>query len=52
MRDADRRTIIAGLGAGLAVAASGACAAPPGRKIGYAIVGLGRYAELIMSKFA
>lgn len=52
MRDADRRTIIAGLGAGLAVAASGACAAQPGRKIGYAIVGLGRYAELIMSKFA
>ncbi|WP_322964518.1 Gfo/Idh/MocA family protein [Sphingomonas fuzhouensis] len=53
MRDADRRSIIAGLGAGLAMAAGGgACAAPRGRKVGYAIVGLGRYAELIMSKFA
>ncbi|WP_294275125.1 Gfo/Idh/MocA family oxidoreductase [uncultured Sphingomonas sp.] len=53
MHDTDRRTIIAGLGAGLALAAgSGACAAPRGRKAGYAIVGLGRYAELIMSKFA
>ena len=53
MRDADRRTIIVGLGAGLALAAGGgACAAPRGRKAGYAIVGLGRYAELIMSKFA
>lgn len=51
MRDADRRTIITGLGAGLAAAASGACAAPRTRKVGYAIVGLGRYAELIMSKF-
>ena len=53
MREADRRTIITGLGMGLAVAASGACAAPSrDRKIGYAVVGLGRYAELIMSKFA
>ena len=52
MRNADRRTIIAGLGAGLALAAGNACAAPRGRKIGYAVVGLGSYAELIMSKFA
>jgi glucose-fructose oxidoreductase len=53
MRETDRRTIIAGLGAGLvAAAASGACAAPRDRRIGYAIVGLGGYAELIMSKFA
>ena len=47
MREADRRTIITGLGMGLAVAASGACAAPPrDRKIGYAVVGLGRTLEL------
>lgn len=52
MSEADRRTIIAGIGVGLAAAAGGACAAAPRRKIGYAIVGLGRYAELIMSKFA
>ena len=52
MRDTSRRTVITGLGAGLAMAAGGACAAPGGRRIGYAIVGLGRYAELIMSKFA
>ncbi|MCC2976589.1 Gfo/Idh/MocA family oxidoreductase [Sphingomonas sp. PL-96] len=53
MRETDRRTIMAGIGAGLVVAAaSGACAAPRDRKIGYAIVGLGGYAELIMSKFA
>ena len=53
MAETDRRTIIAGIGAGLvAAAANGACAAPRDRKIGYAVVGLGGYAELIMSKFA
>ncbi len=53
MRETDRRTVIAGIGGGLlAAAAGGARAAAPDRKIGYAIVGLGSYAELIMSKFA
>lgn len=37
---------------GLAFAAGGARAASRERKIGYAIVGLGSYAELIMSRFA
>lgn len=52
MLDTDRRTIITGLGAGLAIAASGVRAAPTDRKIGYAVVGLGGYAQVIMSKFA
>lgn len=52
MLDTDRRTILAGLGVGLATAAGGVRAAPRDRKVGYAIVGLGGYAEVIMSKFA
>jgi glucose-fructose oxidoreductase len=52
MPDADRRSIIAGLGASLAFAAAPACAAPRDRKIGYAVVGLGTYGGIIMSKFA
>jgi glucose-fructose oxidoreductase len=52
MAEADRRTVIAGIGTGLLALAGGAYAAQPARKIGYAVVGLGSYAELIMSKFA
>ncbi|PSJ36528.1 Gfo/Idh/MocA family protein [Allosphingosinicella deserti] len=57
MAELDRRDLLTGLGGlGLAVAA-GACSAAeparPGRKIGYAIVGLGYYAtRIIMPQFA
>lgn len=52
MHKADRRTVVAGLSIGLALASNGVRAAPRDRKIGYAIVGLGGYANVIMSKFA
>jgi predicted dehydrogenase len=54
MSDADRRTVLAGLGAaGISTACQGLAVAPSrDRKIGYAIVGLGGYAKVIMSKFA
>lgn len=57
MQNSDRRTLlaglgVAGLGAGLALSAARGRAAARDRRIGYAIVGLGGYAEVIMSKFA
>jgi len=51
----DRRTTLAGIGAlGLSAAACGSAQVPaPGRKLGYAIVGLGYYAtRMIMPRFA
>ncbi len=48
-----RRSAMAGMGVGLAAAAMPTMAATPGRKIGYAIVGLGSYAtRQIMPNFA
>ena len=48
-----RRSAMAGMGIGLAAAAMPSIAATPGRKIGYAIVGLGSYAtRQIMPNFA
>ncbi|USI71723.1 Gfo/Idh/MocA family protein [Sphingomonas morindae] len=49
----DRRSLLRGLGVGLAAAAAPAWAAPKDRKLGYAIVGLGSYAtKQIMPQFA
>ena len=48
-----RRTLMAGVGLGIAAAGMPALAATPGRKLGYAIVGLGSYAtKQIMPAFA
>lgn len=47
-----RRDVVGGIGMGLAAASMPALAATPGRKIGYAIVGLGSYAtRQIMPNF-
>lgn len=47
-----RRDVVGGIGMGLAAASIPALAATPGRKIGYAIVGLGSYAtRQIMPNF-
>ena len=55
MRPFNRRDVLAGIGAGVAVSAAGAgrAQAGGGRKLGYAIVGLGSYAtRQIMPRFA
>jgi predicted dehydrogenase len=52
MQDSSRRAVLAGIGAGLAGAAAPALAQGSGRKIGYAVVGLGSYAtRQIMPNF-